>query len=116
MFFFILLLFFNKISNSSFNLFISRCIGKSSSETRLYYHAPNSYQHDKEKDFEDESYLNVRASYLSGQDIYGDAILATIGYMWKSCDLFHEDVSPRAYYRFLLLILLLLDYILEVAI
>lgn len=51
----------------------------------------------------DEIYLNTRASYLCGQDIYGDAILATIGYLWKSYDLFHEDVSSRTYYRFLLL-------------
>ncbi|KAI3741438.1 hypothetical protein L1987_59111 [Smallanthus sonchifolius] len=80
---------------------LSRCIGKSSSETRLYFNAPNSYQSDKE-DFNDGSYLNARASYLSGLDIYGDAILATIGYTWKSSDLFHEDVSPRTYYRLLM--------------
>ncbi|KAF5766917.1 hypothetical protein HanXRQr2_Chr15g0721071 [Helianthus annuus] len=76
---------------------LSRCIGKSSSETRLYSHAPNSYKWDKEN-FKDGSYLNARASYLSGQNVYGDAILATIGYLWKSCDLFLEDVSPRTYY------------------
>ncbi|KAL9997701.1 putative small RNA 2'-O-methyltransferase Hen1, La-motif domain-containing protein [Helianthus debilis subsp. tardiflorus] len=75
---------------------ISRCIGKSSSETRWYSHAPNSYKWDKEN-FKDGSYLNARASYLSGQDVYGDAILATIGYLWKSCDLFLEDVSPSAH-------------------
>ncbi|KAM0072117.1 putative la-type HTH domain, methyltransferase type 12, HEN1, double-stranded RNA binding domain 2 [Helianthus debilis subsp. tardiflorus] len=80
---------------------LSRCIGKSSSETRLYSHAPNSYKWNKE-DLEDKSYLNARASYLSGQDVYGDAILATIGYLWKSCDLFLEDVSPRTYYRLLM--------------
>ncbi|KAD3069013.1 hypothetical protein R6Q59_016995 [Mikania micrantha] len=81
---------------------LSRCIGKSSSDTRLYFHAPHSYQSDKEKYFEDGSFLNARASYLSGQDIYGDAILATIGYLWKSCDLFIEDVSPCTYYRLLM--------------
>ncbi|MFS7995834.1 putative small RNA 2'-O-methyltransferase Hen1, La-motif domain-containing protein [Helianthus anomalus] len=79
---------------------LSRCIGKSSSETRLYSHAPNSYKWDNEN-FKDGSYLNARASYLSGQDVYGDVILATIGYLWKSCDVFLEDVSPRTYYRFL---------------
>lgn len=46
--------------------------------------------------------LNARASYLSGQDIYGDAILATIGYTWRSKDLFYEEVSVKSYYRSLL--------------
>ncbi|KAI3681206.1 hypothetical protein L6452_35991 [Arctium lappa] len=84
---------------------LSRCIGKASSETRLYIHGPKSFQLDlmPEREVKDhQAYLNARASYLSGQDIYGDAILATIGYMWKSCDLFHEHVSSRTYYRLLL--------------
>lgn len=81
---------------------LSRCIGKASSETRLYFHSPKSYQLDIKEDREDGSYLNARASYLSGQDIYGDAILATVGYGWRSCDLFCEDVSTRTYYRSLM--------------
>lgn len=43
--------------------------------------------------------LNVRASYFAGQDIAGDAILASIGYTRKSRDIFYEDVSVRLYYR-----------------
>lgn len=49
-----------------------------------------------------EGTLNTRASYLSGQNIYGDAILASIGYTWKSTDILYEDVSLRSYYRYLL--------------
>nr|XP_043618664.1 small RNA 2'-O-methyltransferase [Erigeron canadensis] len=74
---------------------LSRSVGKASSETRLYFHAPK-------KDLEDGAFMNARASYLSGQIIYGDAILATIGYTWKSCDLFHEDVTSSTYYRLLM--------------
>lgn len=46
--------------------------------------------------------LNARASSLCGQDIYGDSILASIGYTWKGQDLFHEDFTLQSYYRFLL--------------
>ncbi|CAH1434758.1 unnamed protein product [Lactuca virosa] len=87
---------------------LSRGIGKASSETRLYFCAPKSHELDVISGNEvkeghlDETYLNTRASYLCGQNIYGDAILATIGYLWKSYDLFHEDVSSRTYYRLLL--------------
>lgn len=51
------------------------------------------------EDITTEGSLNERASYLSGEDIYGDAILASIGYTWKSKDLFHEDLSLQSYYR-----------------
>lgn len=51
---------------------------------------------------EQEGTLNRRASYLSGQIIYGDAILASIGYTWKSTDILYEDVSLRSFYRYLL--------------
>lgn len=50
-----------------------------------------------------EGSLNARASYLSGHDIYGDAILASIGYTWKSKDVFYEDVSVQSYYRSVLI-------------
>lgn len=46
-----------------------------------------------------EGSVNVRASYLAGQEVYGAAILASIGYKWKSKDLFYEDVSIQSYYR-----------------
>lgn len=82
-------------------VFLSRSVGKASSETRFYFRAPKSENETKE-DYQDGACLNVRASYLSGQDIYGDAVLANIGYLWKSCDLFHEDVSSRTYYRLIM--------------
>lgn len=76
---------------------------------RLYSAAPKSYLLDLSSDLlnveeivDFEGLLNPRASYLYGQDIYGDAVLASIGYTWKSKDLFHEDISLQTYYRFLL--------------
>ncbi|KAK1369095.1 Small RNA 2'-O-methyltransferase [Heracleum sosnowskyi] len=87
---------------------ISRSVGKASSETRLYFSAPQSYMLNVSSDSgeevlnEQEGTLNTRASYLSGQDIYGDAILAFIGYTWKSTDISYEDVSLRSYYRILI--------------
>lgn len=51
---------------------------------------------------EPEGTLNTRASYLSGQNVYGDAILASIGYTWKSTDISYEDVSLCSYYRYIL--------------
>lgn len=86
--------------------FFDRPIGKASSETRLYFAAPKQYLLDMSSDLlnakEDcnsEGSLNARASYLSGQDIYGDAILASIGYTWRSKDLFYEDVTLQSYHR-----------------
>lgn len=49
-----------------------------------------------------KGYVNTIATYLSGQEICGDAILASVGYTWKSTDLFYEDLSLRAYYRYVL--------------
>ncbi|KAL6176404.1 hypothetical protein ACLB2K_053037 [Fragaria x ananassa] len=75
---------------------ISRPTGKASSETRLHFAAPKQYLLDISSDLHAkevrtfEGSLNARASYLSGQDIFGDAILATIGYTWRSKDLFYE--------------------------
>lgn len=46
-----------------------------------------------------KSRQNMRASYLSGQNIYGDAILANVGYTRRSSDLFFEDTSLCSYYR-----------------
>lgn len=46
--------------------------------------------------------LNTRATFLSGQKIYGDAILASVGYTWKSTDIFYEDASLRSYFRYFL--------------
>lgn len=87
-------------------LVVYRPIGKASSETRLYFTAPQSYLLELSSDYLNakeviacEGSFNERASYLSGEDIYGDAILASIGYTWKSMDLFHEDLSLQSYYR-----------------
>lgn len=92
-----------------FLLVTSRTIGKASSEMRLYFAAPKSYLLDLSSDLPNveevvdfEGSLNPRASYLYGQDIYGDAILASIGYTRKSEGLFHEDITLQSYYRFLL--------------
>ncbi|KAL6206519.1 hypothetical protein ACLB2K_023767 [Fragaria x ananassa] len=90
------------------DLMISRPIGKASSETRLHFAAPKQYLLDISSDLHAkevrrfEGSLNARASYLSGQDIFGDAILATIGYTWRSKDLFYEDASVKSYYRMLI--------------
>ncbi|XP_057471735.1 small RNA 2'-O-methyltransferase-like [Actinidia eriantha] len=88
---------------------VSRTIGKASSEMRLYFCAPKSYLGDlssgvlcsTEAVYSKKS-LNKRASYLSGHLIHGDAILASIGYKWKSADLSFEDVSLHTYYRILI--------------
>lgn len=87
----------------------SRTIGKASSEMRLYFAAPKSYLLDLSSDllnveevFDFEGSLNHRASYFYGQDIYSDAILASIGYTRKSEGLFHEDITLQSYYRVLI--------------
>ncbi|KAF3620536.1 hypothetical protein T459_05024 [Capsicum annuum] len=86
---------------------ISRTIGKASSETRLYFCAPESIivgpssELSMKQASSFKGYVNTIATYLSGQEICGDAILASVGYTWKSTDLFYEDLSLRAYYRIL---------------
>jgi hypothetical protein len=88
--------------------FLHRTIGKASSETRLYFAASESLVMDllsdlaNVKDFHVEGPPNARASYFCGQGIYGDAIMASIGYTWRSKELFHEHVSLQSYYRSLL--------------
>lgn len=82
----------------------SSAIGKASSEMRLYFCFPecNPFGQMKpvDQDIQFEGSLNVRASYFGGQPVYGgDAILASVGYTWKSTDLYVEDVSLRSYYR-----------------
>ncbi|KAF2317898.1 hypothetical protein GH714_041218 [Hevea brasiliensis] len=63
---------------------LSRAIGKASSETRLHFAAPESAMLDVSADLVNlEGPLNVRASYFCGQSIYGDAIMASIGYTWR---------------------------------
>ncbi|KAK9714443.1 hypothetical protein RND81_06G094900 [Saponaria officinalis] len=87
---------------------ISRTIGKSSSETRLYFSAQETYNLFPDPEFDNtkkvssfDSSFNVRASYLLGQHVYGNAILASVGYTWRGAELFCEDVSVRSYFRML---------------
>ncbi|RAL41981.1 hypothetical protein DM860_016356 [Cuscuta australis] len=88
-------------------LLISRPIGRASSETRLYYSVSNAITLCQSSECHSnqtgvcENEFNVRASYLSGQEICGDVILASLGYTWRSIDLCHEAVSLRTYYRLL---------------
>ncbi|KAL9249208.1 Small RNA 2'-O-methyltransferase-like protein [Drosera capensis] len=87
-------------------ILISRPIGKASSEMRLYFSAletcnlvsvPDS-SFPKEA-LQRNGSFNARASYLAGQVVYGNAILASVGYRRKSTDIFYEDVSLRSYFR-----------------
>ncbi|KAH9606949.1 hypothetical protein KSS87_009343 [Heliosperma pusillum] len=86
---------------------ISRTIGKASSEMRLYYSALEGKnlisdpEFHNTKDVSSDSSFNVRASYLLGQHVYGNVILASLGYTWRGAELFHEDVSVRSYFRML---------------
>lgn len=52
---------------------------------------------------------NARASYICGQDIYGDAILASVGYRWKSDNLDYDNVTVKSFYRSLCFSQLLLS-------
>ena len=44
--------------------------------------------------------INKRASYISGQTIYGDAILANVGYTRRDTELQTENVTLCTYYRY----------------
>lgn len=96
-------------SKDASTVLVSRTIGKASAEIRLYFSRLMSHLSDSSsgtlssmEDHHLERCLNVRAHYLSGIPIYGDAILASVGYTWKSADLFYEDVSLTTYYRMLI--------------
>lgn len=81
---------------------LSRTIGKSSSEMRLYFSSLGLPLESDSKlvvfSYEAET-INLRESYFYGQNIHGGAIMATFGYTWKSKYLFHEDVTLGTYYR-----------------
>ncbi|CAN1227895.1 Small RNA 2'-O-methyltransferase [Linum grandiflorum] len=85
-----------------------RIVGRASSETRLYYAAPESHLLELSsdrvpvKDVHLEGSCNARASYFCGQVIHGDAIMASIGYTWRSTDLFYENLTMQMYHRILL--------------
>jgi len=85
-----------------------RTIGKASSEIRLYFAAPSvHFVSDMSKnvlachgDGDINCQVNKRASYISGQTIYGDALLANIGYTRRDSELHTEDVNLCTYYRY----------------
>ncbi|KAG6385251.1 hypothetical protein SASPL_154082 [Salvia splendens] len=86
------------------DIIISRTIGKASSEMRIYSSTPkrlfeNLSEPQTKQASHVEGSLNIRATYFAGQEIHGDAILASIGYTWKSPDLSHEAISLCSYYR-----------------
>ncbi|KAG2631798.1 hypothetical protein PVAP13_2NG047950 [Panicum virgatum] len=97
------------VSDSS-QVLVSRTIGKASSEIRLYFAAPSvHFVSDMSKnvlachgDGDINCQVNKRASYISGQTIYGDALLANIGYTRRDSELHTEDVNLCTYYRILL--------------
>lgn len=85
-----------------------RTVGKASSEIRLYFPTPNvQFISDLSKklracrgDGNMNCLVNKRASYISGQTIYGDAILANVGYTRRDSELHAEDVNICTYYRY----------------
>ncbi|XP_006657468.1 small RNA 2'-O-methyltransferase [Oryza brachyantha] len=97
-------------ANDSSHAVVSRTVGKASSEIRLYFSAPNVQFVSKASnngvsslgDGNMECLINKRASYISGQTIYGDAILANVGYTRRDSELHTEDVTLSTYYRILL--------------
>ncbi|XP_078158045.1 small RNA 2'-O-methyltransferase-like [Carex rostrata] len=94
-------------ARDSSHILASRTIGKDPSEMRFYFTAPQCLFSSSAKDAvsatDFEAVVNKRASYISGQTIYGDAILANIGYIWRRRSrLLYEDVSLCIYYRMLL--------------
>ncbi|XP_078437263.1 small RNA 2'-O-methyltransferase-like [Wolffia australiana] len=93
------------VKDSSYVLF-SRPVGRASSERRFYFSSQKCRllcnSNSLETTFNEGEAVNTRASCFSGQNITGNAILATIGYQWKSMKLIHEDVTLSTYYRMLL--------------
>ncbi|XP_009134117.2 small RNA 2'-O-methyltransferase [Brassica rapa] len=99
----------------SSQLIISRTFGKTPSgyECRVYSAIPKLNPSDKSSkaygkrpvdDEEDQSSRfknpwNAKASSACGQDIHGDAIVAALGYSWRSNDLEHDDVTLKSFYR-----------------
>ncbi|KAK3124509.1 hypothetical protein QOZ80_7BG0587580 [Eleusine coracana subsp. coracana] len=97
-------------ATGSSHVVVSRTLGKASSEIRLYFAVPSvQFVSDFSKnalachgDGNISCLVNKRASYISGQTIYGDAILANIGYTRRDSEIHTEDVNLCTYYRILL--------------
>lgn len=67
----------------------------------------NSWKAREKRPINESSHLeksrNAKASFVSGLDIHGDAIVTSVGYSWTSHDLEHDDVTLKSFFRFLLL-------------
>lgn len=97
-------------ATDSSHVLVSRTVGKTSSEIRFYFPAPDvQFVSDLSSnvvgcrgDGNMNCVINKRASYISGQTIYGDAILANVGYTRRDTELQTENVTLCTYYRILL--------------
>lgn len=97
-------------ATDSSHVLVSRTVGKTSSEIRFYFPAPDvQFVSDLSSNVvvcrgngNMNSVINKRASYISGQTIYGDAILANVGYTRRDTELQTENVTLCTYYRILL--------------
>ncbi|CAA7055744.1 unnamed protein product [Microthlaspi erraticum] len=83
---------------------ISRTVGKN---CRVYsaiskLKTDNSWKADGKRPVAESSHLektqNAKASLVCGQDVHGDAIVASVGYMSHG-DLEHDDVTLKSFYR-----------------
>ncbi|KAJ0239383.1 Double-stranded RNA-binding domain [Hirschfeldia incana] len=96
----------------SSQLIISRTFGKTSSgyECRVYSAIPKLSPDKSSKAYgkrpvDDEEHQsshkpwNAKASYVCGQDIHGDAIVAAVGYTWRSHNLEHDDLTLKSFHR-----------------
>ncbi|KAM3366224.1 hypothetical protein ACQJBY_015604 [Aegilops geniculata] len=92
------------------HVLVSRTVDKASSEMRFYFPAPDvQFVSDLSKQLVDDRenrnmncMINKRASYISGQTIYGDAVLANVGYTRRDTELQTDHVNLCTYYRILL--------------
>ncbi|KAF7015857.1 unnamed protein product [Triticum aestivum] len=92
------------------HVLVSRTVDKASSEMRFYFPAPDvQFVSDLSKQLVDDRenrnmncIINKRASYISGQTIYGDAVLANVGYTRRDTELQTDHVNLCTYYRILL--------------
>ncbi|KAE8806340.1 small RNA 2'-O-methyltransferase [Hordeum vulgare] len=97
-------------ATDSSHVLVSRTVGKASSEIRFYFPAPDvQFVSDLSKELVDDCgdrnmncVINKRASYISGQTIYGDAVLANVGYTRRDTELQTDHVNLCTYYRILL--------------
>lgn len=97
-------------ATDSSHVLVSRTVGKASSEMRFYFPAPDvQFVSDLSKQLVDDRgdrnmncVINKRASYISGQTIYGDAVLANVGYTRRDTELQTDHVNLCTYYRILL--------------